>query len=459
MNNLKFHSAIKGLILFCLVLVVSADLSAQGSKSVVRIIVDNKDAGTGFVFNSNSQVVTALHVVAGSNNIVVFAESTGKRSSAKITKAHKESDLALLTLTSELGVSPLNANTSPNLAQEHTIWGYPRDVATKQGDVIRFSKSENSNPTLNDILKSGDLLLTRLKNQGYPLPSVQILRVGSIIQPGHSGAPIMDNDNKVVGVADGGLYEGTARINWAVQAQYLSLLVNEGINPTDPGFPAGKSAQKQLFGNQNPESNVAVRKTFTSDHELYFVMTVPLGEIYDYSSEEDKEHLDFYLESFEENWRDYKIDVYEDVETGATISVPFNSTITYDAEKNWYSITSKEIYQMIVKIEETDSWADAIEEKNNFVYELNNLNEWEMGPEDIYPPEEDEEFLYYDAMLEWETYHSDESQKAQMSAALNIDYFNFFGTVYLTHDIQQIENFDDYYFLEVCLQLATFPVQ
>ena len=311
---------------------------------------------------------------------------------------------------------------------------------------------------MNDILKSGDLILTKLKNQGYPLPTVKILRVGSIIQPGHSGSPIMDNNNRVVGVADGGLYEGTARINWAIQANYLIALITEGIKPSDPGFPAGKSAQKQLFGNQNPDTNIPVKKSFTADHELFFMMTVPLGEVYDYSSTEDKEHLDFFLESFEKNWRDYTIDVYEDVETGATISVPYNSTITFDTEKNWYSIKSKDIFEMIVKIAETESWDSAINEKDHFVNELNNLMEWEVGPTYIATPYEDKEFLFYDAIIDWENYHADQSQKAQMGASLSIDYHSFFGTVYLTHDVQQIDNFDDYYLLNVCLQLATFPV-
>ncbi|MDX1637656.1 MAG: serine protease [Balneolaceae bacterium] len=453
----KSNSVLVSALLFIILAAWSSTLLAQGSKSVVRIRVNNADVGTGFVYNSTRQVVTALHVVAGHSNITVYSESTGNSSPATLEKVFKESDLALLTLSNDLGLEPLSHNTNPRITEDHTIWGYPRNVATKQGDLIRFSRSEKQETTLNSILKSGDKLLSQLKLQGYPSPSTRILRIGSIIQPGHSGAPIMNSADEVVGVADGGLYGGTARINWAIHAQYLPMLVADGIGPADDGFPSRPSVQSELFGNQNQRFSTAEKVNFTNDKDLYFVMRVPLGEIYDYLPQEEQENLDFYIENFTTDWRSYTIDVYEDAITGATISVPEGFTLSYDTEMEWFTAKSEGIYEMIVVIDQRDSWADALNAKDLFIEDLDYLKDWDNGPNVTISDYTDEEDGFFSGYRDWETFNPDSSQQSLMSAALNIDYNNFFGTAYLTHNVQ-IMDFNKYYLLNLCLQLATFPI-
>src|SRR5690606_27943222 len=79
----------------------------------------------------------------------------------------------------------------------------------------------------------------------YPLPNARIYRISSIIQPGHSGAPILTSSGKVIGIADGGLRGGTARINWAMPSEiYLRSLVTSTDN-----IPGTISIQHNLYSN------------------------------------------------------------------------------------------------------------------------------------------------------------------------------------------------------------------
>ena len=97
------HPLLSSLLFICLFLHGTV-LSAQ-KNSVVQVHAD-KSSGYGVACggpqNLPDRIVTALHVVAGKQTIVVKWQ--GKSSYATIEKIYKPSDLALLKLQTPLGI-------------------------------------------------------------------------------------------------------------------------------------------------------------------------------------------------------------------------------------------------------------------------------------------------------------------------------------------------------------------
>jgi S1-C subfamily serine protease len=315
------------LFFVCLPLMISLAQSSdqKAAKSVVKITTsymgkDDKGKtvrivgnGSGFCWNDKMHIVTALHVVAGIKNedITVYTDRETRSSGAKVISVFKEADLALLELDTDLGLSPLEIEiVDHNSPEEYYIWGFPHGIFQMGGDHIRFSRSIDPPPTLNSLVNKTDFKFT-LETQGYPLPKAQILRVSSTIQPGHSGAPIITRNGTVIGVADGGLRSGTARLNWAFPAHlYVPML----LTSKDP-VPSAKSLQANLYASstivpddadevtqnrilaEEARSNVVAG----GNQEISKIWTLSYDEILETMDEEDQYELNEIAWEFEIN--------------------------------------------------------------------------------------------------------------------------------------------------------------
>jgi hypothetical protein len=327
--------------------------------------------GTGFCWDKSMYVVTALHVVAGVKDITVH-NSAGNRTGATISKVLLEADLALLKLDSDLGLVPLKLEpVNPNAARRFTIWGFPHAVFKMQDHEIRLSRSLEEKPIL-DHLINGDKLKYELEKQKYPSPNANILKISSIIQPGQSGAPLFTAEGKVVGVADGGLRGGTALLNWAMPAYtYVPLLLTS--NDTSP---ATISIQASLFNSSStilPDEMLADERERSSmfhaddtgtdefkqfqhdsfdayyeilareemENTIYLngnqitkTWTAGFSEIISTLSREEADEIRAIVEDYGVSLDDTYYDIYEDFETGATISIPYGEM--FDAANGWY---------------------------------------------------------------------------------------------------------------------------
>ncbi len=330
----------------------------KAAKSVVKITTsyigkDDKGKtvrivgnGSGFCWNDKMQVVTALHVVAGIKNedITVYTDRETKKSGAKVIRVFKEADLALLELDTDLGLSPLAIEkVDHNSPDEYYIWGFPHGIFQMGGDHIRFSRSLDPPPTLNSLVNKTDFKFT-LETQGYPLPKAQILRVSSTIQPGHSGAPIITRNGTVIGVADGGLRSGTARLNWAFPAHlYVPML----LTSKDP-IPTAKSLQANLYAsstivpvdadeatqNRIVEAETRSNVVAGGNQEISKIWTLSYDEILATMDEEDQYDINEIAREFGVNMRNTRYDVYEDFKTGATITIPSGAQMYY--QNGWF---------------------------------------------------------------------------------------------------------------------------
>lgn len=322
-----------------------AQTDKEGAKSVVKITtsftttengktVKKISNASGWCWKDSRHIITDLHVIAGipNENIRISTNKGVKECGAKVEKVLYEADLALLLLDADLGLVPLDIqDTDPNSKNEFSVWGFPHGIDDMSGDEIRFSRSLTSTPTLNSIVNGNDLKFT-LEKQGYPLPKANILRISSTIQPGHSGAPIFADNGKVVGIADGGLREGTARLNWAMPAsKYVPLL----LNSNDPK-PNTRSVQVNLYATtttvgvdateaeQNMEmEKEAERNTIVNgDMSISKTWTASYAEIIETMAEEDVAELKALTDKASIDMADTRYDIYEDFNTGATITIP-----------------------------------------------------------------------------------------------------------------------------------------
>ena len=318
--------------------IITSHVETENGKQVKKL-----NTATAWCWKEPTLVVTALHAVAGADQITVN-KNNEKTCNATIVKVLKEADLALLRLDADIALTPLVLEAAdPNSTTKYSIWGYPHGVYSIQGDNVMFSRSLETNPSLNSII-TGTELKHDLKVQGYPLPEARIFRVSSTIQPGHSGAPIFTLSGKVIGVADGGLRGGAARLNWAMPAAFY---VPRLLTSTDEK-PKSTSMQVTLYSssvtvNEDASANeeeAQIEKEST-DHQVVNgkekinrTWTANYATIYKTLDPSDKKQLNDLLSQLKMDMSDTKYDVYEDFATGSTLTIPVGSE--FMVENGWY---------------------------------------------------------------------------------------------------------------------------
>ena len=357
-------------IIFLLVLLVSAlqltkimgqstNSDLEGSKSVVKVVtefpakdeqgrsVTGRGTGTGWCWKESKYLVTALHVVAGipNNKITVYTDEEKKKSGAKVIAVNKEADIALLQLDQDLGLSPLELQpVDPNSTNHYSIWGFQHGVFQMGDAEVVLSRTRGGHPTLNGLINNNDLKFILETKQKYPLPSVKILRISSTIQPGHSGAPIFASSGKVIGMADGGLYEGVASLNWAIPAvDYVPKLISAPEAP-----PSNRSITSELKGNttyvaedateeeqnRKMEEEAKANTIINGSQSISKVLTASYQEIMETMAEDDKKEVEDIVEQYNIDMDDKWFDVYEDYATGATISMPEGEAV--EIKDGWF---------------------------------------------------------------------------------------------------------------------------
>ncbi|AFU70578.1 trypsin-like protein serine protease DegP-like protein [Psychroflexus torquis ATCC 700755] len=354
---------IRNLLVFIAIvlpLFVFAQVSSSNfaKSSVVYIQVSSKKTngkvglthGTGWAWSWNSElyVVTALHVVAGMETITVrLANKFNERSSATLVKTFKKADLALLKLDRDIGLVPLDIDTvDPNSKPSLMIWGYPLSSRKINGKAIEFSYSLEKEPTLNSMLLGlNRKYLSELKEQGFPLLDVNIFQVETTITHGHSGAPIINDKGKVIGIANGGLKNGIYGLNWAIPSKYLPELANSQENSPNKVSIQGillsgevevseDTSEEEIYSYFDREE---INSTINGGNgsELHRTWVASLEDIAYTMDDEDISAINDMIELEYIDLKD-TFDVYEDYNTGITYAVPSGYEVNF--EDDMYSV-------------------------------------------------------------------------------------------------------------------------
>lgn len=178
---------------------------------------------TGFRVKGMKGIVTALHGVADSGRIMV-QNQTGIQFTQplRIIKVDVERDLAFLS-SAEIEASPADGfeiaqNTDWSQLERLRVIGHPYGAGGKAMENLELRDPPLG--SLHDIVPPAPLL--RLVNRKSPLTELPVVSLRGPIVPGFSGAPILNSQDKVVAVANGGLKGGSTGHVWAIPWQNIN---------------------------------------------------------------------------------------------------------------------------------------------------------------------------------------------------------------------------------------------
>ncbi len=207
-------------------------LSAQRMPGIYRIVIEEctgssqRFAQSGFKLAGRPALYTALHGVTGCRSIKAFgpegAPAFGGQE-LKIAQADISHDVAELITAAGLPTEGgLRAATSrPNPFESLVVYGFPSGRVVSRGTKVSVA-----NPPLIN-LNSWVLpmaIRTALSQRASPDPNlVEFVDIDGVLMPGHSGAPLMNQANELVAVADGGLEGGKDNRSWAIPWSLVQL--------------------------------------------------------------------------------------------------------------------------------------------------------------------------------------------------------------------------------------------
>ncbi len=219
-----FNSTMAGLVLSVLTFTLLFNSSmAWGVSDYVYQIKINNSAGkwsqSGFRLRGTKGIITALHGVVSATSIKAHSVSgTTLKEKLKVLRVDIKNDLALLW-SRELAALPANGLESASVEERFNkapskVWvhGFP------EGLTYYTPLKVDVNPIPFTSLRESILpkLAITLDKRSSPHPDSMVLRLQIGIRPGHSGAPVCNEFEQVLAVANGGLKGGNAGLNWAI---------------------------------------------------------------------------------------------------------------------------------------------------------------------------------------------------------------------------------------------------
>jgi S1-C subfamily serine protease len=203
----------------------SSDVYRAILPSIVYIRSDDGDdetddarIGTGVVISADGQILTAFHVVAGAERIVVFF-ADGTESEAVIAGAVPENDIAVLypeTLPGIVVPAVLGNPGALRIGDEAYAVGNPLGlVASMSAGVI--SGFDRSIP-----IEETGVTLTNL------------IQFDTAVNPGNSGGPLLDRYGRVIGIVTA--LANPAEQNFFVGIGFAVSIVTAGAAAGVPGY-------------------------------------------------------------------------------------------------------------------------------------------------------------------------------------------------------------------------------
>lgn len=171
---------------------------------------------TGFRLKGTKGIVTALHGVIGATSITARNNSNDVLLNLRVDQVDIENDIALLTSDELLkrdnneGLIPIRS-TSLTVGEKLRVIGHPLGISTNNKTVYAGNPISKRLSTLIPPTSADSI-----DKRKSPFEGITVLYIEQSLVPGHSGAPILTMQDRVVGIVDGGLLGGAAGINWGI---------------------------------------------------------------------------------------------------------------------------------------------------------------------------------------------------------------------------------------------------
>ena len=210
---------------------------------------------SGFTTEVEDGIVTALHGVVGCRLITARKDAPGSSvfRNLFIYRIDADLDLALLRDSEVRITGGFQVSAPPETGPISALAiGHPSGIPGLH--ELRVEIPRQPLRRLSDLLPPD--IYRPMEGRGSPSVHVTVLGVNGDIQPGHSGAPIVDPEGRVIGVANGGLAGGAVGIAWA------TLLANARWTTLSPSVESdlARRSPAVVFSYENtrgiPESDV-----------------------------------------------------------------------------------------------------------------------------------------------------------------------------------------------------------
>lgn len=190
--------------------------------------------GSGCII-SGKRILTNAHVIRDQTFIQVRRSGEAKKYTAELESIAHESDLAILKVKDESffeGIEPVEIGDLPEIKDKVVVYGFPAG-----GDKLSITEGVVSRIEHNKYYHSSSYLLT--------------CQIDAAINSGNSGGPVINKDDKIVGVAFQGLLDGRyENIGYMVPATVIKHFLDDIKDGMHDGTPdIGLSMQKM----ENPD--------------------------------------------------------------------------------------------------------------------------------------------------------------------------------------------------------------
>jgi hypothetical protein len=189
---------------------ISERLRQQVAPSMVRIVSNNMEHGSGFFADAQGDVVTDAHIVAGSQQHWVTT-AAGETYKARVVKMDPVNDLAVLRLDN------FDSSKQPYLQLSKNAIRYGEPIFSAGYPTLSDKLSLNAGQfqdfsSVQDILTNGGF--GQIAQKRYEaLPQDQrwwggeelhrrMIHASAPLEKGDSGGPLLNSQGEVVGVAD-----------------------------------------------------------------------------------------------------------------------------------------------------------------------------------------------------------------------------------------------------------------
>jgi hypothetical protein len=289
----------------------SADVYDSVKPSVIRVTCSNR-AGTGFLWSSPDTAVTALHVVAGCDKISAYYEALKVTRPARVVKVLRRADLVLLKISDAPSGQVLIIDPKPPSLTDHlSTLGYPLQVLSMSSTSLQL---RYGGKTLRNIVPDS---IAQALSGGSPSLDLEIDSIEGHLLPGHSGAPIFNEQRKIVAIADGGLENGAAALSWGIPAHFLNQLAASDEHP-DTAAGATGSSHAVLFAAESEVRNLG--ETTCAGVTLTKLRSATFAQLY--KSVDDPAGLLQTVQTIKIDPSNITFDVYQHLTSGATFVLP-----------------------------------------------------------------------------------------------------------------------------------------